>query len=217
MLQLSGPVLRCARAASWRTRAKHAHGDLDAQFIFSWIAFNALYGQARYRDSDDRKRSEMSDIIRFLVLLLRLDERAIPTVLKERDLKDHLDCLMGDKFLHDCCWKAWDKDAVVDRGRREASLPDCNRKNDHQLIQLFRRLYVLRKQIFHGCSKEGSSKNRPSLRAAVPVLRRFVDVFAEIVGQKQGTDGVIRLLGSPPYPPTQDSARWNTPRLAKGR
>ena len=59
-----------------------------------------------------------------------------------------------------------------------------------QLIQLFRRLYVLRKQIFHGCSKDGSSKNRPSLRAAAPVLARFVDTRAPFVGEVMNLAGL---------------------------
>jgi hypothetical protein len=213
----SGPALRHARAESWRSRARRTSGDLDAQFIFSWIAFNALYGQARYRETDDRPRSEMRDIEHFLKLMLQLDARSVSAVLREQTLRPHFDCLLGDKFLHDCCWKAWDREEIVDRDRREALVPHCNEKHDHQLIQLFRRLYVLRKQIFHGCSKDGSSKNRPSLRAAAPVIARFVDTFAEIVSRKEGTDQVIRLLGAPPYPPTQDNARWNTPRLTKTR
>jgi hypothetical protein len=159
----------------------------------------------------------MRDIEHFLKLMLQLDARSVSAVLREQTLRPHFDCLLGDKFLHDCCWKAWDREEIVDRDRREASIPHCNEKHDHQLIQLFRRLYVLRKQIFHRCSKDGSSKNRPSLRAAAPVLARFVDTFAEIVSRKEGTDQVIRLLGAPPYPPTQDTARWNSPRLAKTR
>src|SRR5689334_23420485 len=98
MVQLSGPALRQARAESWRSRARRASGGLDAQFIFSWIAFNALYGQARYRESDDRPRSEMGDIVNFLKLMLDLDARSGSAVLRDQTLKPDFDCLLGDKF-----------------------------------------------------------------------------------------------------------------------
>src|SRR5207249_1104162 len=131
---------------SWSKRAQD--GDLDAQFIFSWIAFNALYGQARYRHLD-RSWSEIADITRFLRLMTELDRR-IAGILREEDLAEHVSCLVQDKFLHDCCWKQWDEHGVFDRDGRNGFVPDCNEKNDDELVQVFKRLYVLRKQIFHG-------------------------------------------------------------------
>ncbi len=84
------------------------------------------------------------------------------------------------------------------------------------LIRLFGRLYVLRKQIFHGCSKDRGAKNRPSLRAAVPVLERLVSVFIDLVDGRAGDEA---LLENPPYPPSQGGGQWNAPRVltfAKG-
>src|SRR5262245_35475326 len=99
MAVLTAVELRHKRAVSWSKRADG--GDLDAQFIFSWIAFNALYGQARYRDPD-RQWSEIGDISKFLTLMTKLD-RGIFGVLRERALAEHVSNLIKDKFLHDCC------------------------------------------------------------------------------------------------------------------
>jgi len=58
--------LRSYRAASWIRRAKETDAaDLDAQFIFYWIALDALYGQAEYlnRQSDLRRFLEAVELM----------------------------------------------------------------------------------------------------------------------------------------------------------
>jgi hypothetical protein len=42
----------CGVGESWLRKSRKAgkNNDLDAQFVFLWIAFNALYGRPRYRD-----------------------------------------------------------------------------------------------------------------------------------------------------------------------
>lgn len=202
MTQLSAAALRAMRASSWQERArKCGEGDLDARFVFWWIGFNALYGQARYRD--DRGGSELADIRSFLDLMAKLGPRTVPALLKQRNIKADAETLLRDKYLHDCCWREWDKRKIYDRSGRETVVPSCNEKGDDELFLVFKRLYVLRKQIFHGCSKERSSKNRPSLRAAVPVLELCVNEFLTLVATQGGKEVGKRLLDAPPYPPTQ--------------
>jgi hypothetical protein len=48
-MTVDGLALRCYRARSWMRRASDPGSamDLDGRFIFLWIAFNALYGQAK--------------------------------------------------------------------------------------------------------------------------------------------------------------------------
>jgi hypothetical protein len=68
--------LRCHRARFWIDRAEtlFTTGDhrtkvkslLDEQFIFLWIALNALYGQAKYRQDEVANTSELTDFFRFL-------------------------------------------------------------------------------------------------------------------------------------------------------
>jgi hypothetical protein len=190
------------RASSWRKRARQCdEGDLDARFVLWWIGFNALYGQARYRG--DRGGSELADIERFLDVMVRLGPRTVPALLKQRNIKGDVETLLRDKYLHDCCWREWDRKKIYDRNGRETVVPSCNEKGDDELFLVFKRLYVLRKQIFHGCSKERSSKNRPSLRAALPVLEHCVNEFLALVATRGGTEVGKRLIEDPPYPPTQ--------------
>jgi hypothetical protein len=57
--------LRTHRAKSWEKRTKglgqNGEKDLDGEFIFWWIALNALYGQPRERE-DIRKRYQKHNI-----------------------------------------------------------------------------------------------------------------------------------------------------------
>lgn len=105
---------------------------------------------------------------------------AIEKVLQNPVVKQNADRLLRDQFLYDRCWKKWDSEGIVDRTTRESS---CSQfpENEPYLVRLFRRLYVSRKQILHGCSTDGGSKNRPSLMAAVPVLGKLVPVFIDLV------------------------------------
>jgi hypothetical protein len=175
--------------------------DLDARFIFTWIAVNALYGQAKYRHGDVDRTSELKDIKEFLKCVLRLDNDAIQRALRAPRIRDSAETLLGDRFLSDNCWRKWDAEGVVEKKARESS---CAPVTDHtsDLMTLFSRLYVLRKQIFHGCSTDRGSKNRPSLVAAVPVLETLVRTFIGIV-EFRGSGEIV--LEKPPYPPSQVS------------
>ena len=63
---------RLYRAKSWiqRAAALRRIGDLDGQFMFYWIAFNALYGQAKYLAED--WQSEEASVRSFLGPMGRL-------------------------------------------------------------------------------------------------------------------------------------------------
>ena len=69
---VDGPALTCYRARSWIQRATDPRSpmDLDGRFIFLWIAFNALYGQAKYRLRGPGRGPEERDIETFLGLVV---------------------------------------------------------------------------------------------------------------------------------------------------
>lgn len=63
---------RLYRAESWIERATSGcrPEDFDARFIYLWIAFNALYGQAKYKEED--RQGEEASIHEFLGKMGRL-------------------------------------------------------------------------------------------------------------------------------------------------
>jgi len=64
--------IRIHRARSWLRKASAAdkNADMDAQFMFLWISFNALYGTPRYQGS--HTLGETADFKAFLAAIGRL-------------------------------------------------------------------------------------------------------------------------------------------------
>ena len=118
--------------------------------------------------------------------------------------------LIRDPSLDDLSWKRWDSEGIFAKTDRErTAVQGANGR--HSLHRVFARLYVLRKQIFHGCSTEGGRKNRESLLKAVAVLEKLVPIFSDLVREH---GDAAQSLDRPPYPPSEADRRWNQPRIS---
>ena len=168
-------AIRCFRSESWMRKARDiSPSDIDARFIFLWIAFNALYGQPKYLKREPGCEiyglDEEMDIKKFVEVISHLDRKSqIRTELEP--LKQDIDELTKDLFLNKQCWIGWYKrelQSVDERVKR----PFFAGKRGAGLTGLFQSLYVLRNQLFHGCSTTGveGTKNREALKRAVGVL-----------------------------------------------
>lgn len=181
--QNQGYCDRLQRAESWieRARAIEDWEDHHGQFIFYWIALNALYG----RDKTSR-RSEEDDQTWFLNRVFDLDkeEKAIHRAFDE--LKPKADRLLKDQFLVDLYWT----EGLTARVKRVME-SDFNKaqeawaRGDEEtyLRILLWRLSTLRNQIFHGCSTDRRSLNRTSLMPALHILEILVPSFLETMRQ----------------------------------
>lgn len=172
---------RLYRAQSWIHRAAGLRrtGDTDGQFIFYWIAFNALYGQAKYLAED--WQGEEASIHAFLGSVGRLGRghRGLREMLARVESK--LVELLRNQFLCKEYWTDGFTDAVDDSLHAAETTVNGAMKGAESLVALlirvFDRLYVLRIQLVHGCAKDGSSANRASLEPAVAVMARLVPLF----------------------------------------
>ena len=106
--------------------------------------------------------------------------------------------LLDDIYLDEGAWRKWAEQSVVSVRERELGWArvSSNRLGAHRI---FRRLYVLRNQIFHGSSTDRSTANRRSLEHGVPVLGAFVEAFCDIVEQHASDEPELQ---DPPYPPS---------------
>lgn len=210
-MQRTSIELRLARARSWYRRVEKLE-DLcqssdvadDEVFIFYWIAFNALYGQPKYHHKGEKTKPsvEEQDIQRFLGHMIRLGGKLIGDKLRQR--QDEMKSLIEDPFLCDWCWKNWDARKVVGKEQRIES--GCGHKGEGDtLTRLFRRLYVLRKQLMRGCSTRRGSRNREMLNRSVALLRSLLPVFCEITEAHLRDRGLVQDLRHLPYPPSV----WN--------
>jgi len=192
---------RCYRAESWIRKANALpQSDTDGRFVFYWIAFNALYGQPKYLPGSDS--DEESDIKKFFAAIIPLDRRNL--IRSELDgLKFDVDELTNDIFLNKRCWVEWHQ-RELETARERIKYPFFAGKRDFGLTGMFKSLYVLRNQLFHGCSADRGSKNRDALKRAVKVLGILVPIFKEIVNEQENDGRLNALLGELPYPPSTD-------------
>ncbi len=185
---------RLHRAQSWIDRAKSLKeqewDDDHGPFIFYWIAFNALYGRHH-----ETRKGEMEDIDWFLSQICKLDKEdgSLSLIVDDIHIKRKMDSLLKNPFLSEIYWR--------EKGRLHNF--KLNQDNDHKrreldeyLTILFRRLLVLRNQIFHGCSTDRSRSNKGSLRPALAILEELVPQFLRIF--KNHGQGV--KWGKVPYP-----------------
>ena len=206
---------RVHRSQSWLRKARNAKNvgtdkppDLDAQFVFLWIAFNALYGQPRY-EVDGR---EIIDFTRFLERIEELSREALAAELRHPDVEKHVEHLLQSPFLNIDCWRKWDRAGVRDRQRRIETARHTYDKQ-HPTVLVFQQLYTLRNQMLHGAATDGGRRNRESLKNAIPVLEVSVKTLIGLVKKHHAKLPALEAL---PYPPSiGESTPFNNPRFRK--
>ena len=180
-----GYLDRLQRAESWVQRAQAIEDweDYHGQFIFYWIAFNALFG----RDKIYRK-SDKDDLNWFIGRICDLDREEGTIRSQITPLKSKADRLIKDKFLLELYWAEGTTSRVkriLQEDQDQAHVAWERKKTDRYLEILFSRLQVLRNQIFHGCSTDRRSLNKTSLIPAVELLHALVPAFFAVM-QCQG-------------------------------
>ena len=206
--------IRLRRGRSWLHKARRAGvaGDLDSQFVFLWIAFNALYGQPRYREGV--VSDEIADFKALLEAVEQASRNQVATTLRRPELEAHVEKILRSPFLNIECWRHWDKLGIRDRSKRIATACNTYHK-EHGLNRLFLRLYTLRNQVLHGAATDGGQRNRESLRHAIAVLDPSVDALIELVKRHHVK---IPGLESLPFPPSVgEGGVFNPPWVGTAR
>lgn len=198
---------RLQRAESWIDRARSLieqdWDDCHGPFVFYWIAFNALYG----RHDEIRGKKDIDDIKWFLSRICELDQEDGSLSRMLPDSKRKTDSLLRDQFLSEMYWRespSGNFKRKQDEDLKEAQDSYAKGKFEGYLTILFKRLLVLRNQIFHGCSTDKKSLNRNSLRPALEILEKLVPQFLKIFkahGQRHDWPKVpYPRKGSPQHP-----------------
>lgn len=207
-IRFSGSQLRAYRAESWIRRAeqidcagtqteRERRGALDERFIASWIALNALYGQAKYRGTEGSERTHLRTFVRFIQRTLLFDK--VRRALQGPDARLAVTKLLGDAFLDNDNWAHWDAKGVVATDKRLSSRVTA-KDRESDLVELFFRLDVLRTQLFHGCAARGSSSRGKTMEYAVTLLGKVLPLFVAAMRQHGGNR---TFLANPPYPPSE--------------
>ena len=96
-----GLALRVHRAISWIERAERETEDMDAAFVFYWIAFNAAYAQDILETHDATERRNFGQ---YFSSLVDLDtEKRIFSAVWDR-FPDSIRVLLDNKFVFQQFW-----------------------------------------------------------------------------------------------------------------
>jgi hypothetical protein len=199
--------LRVHRALSWLGRAEQlaGQGDVDAQFVLLWIAFNAAYAT----DVDEKYReSEQQTFRGFLEKLHGLDagkKRFDGLVWQE--FPRSIRVLLDNHYVFPDFWKFQNGSMTEDAWK--SSFAAANRAAHQALGRLdtvtvlsvvLARIYTLRNQVLHGGATWGSSVNREQLRDCTHFMAKLVPLVIEVMMDHPDT-----LWGDAVYPVVGDT------------
>lgn len=199
--------LRVRRALSWLDRAEKETDDLDAAFIFYWIAFNAAYANSRI---DERPgaygRTERDVFLSYFGKIIDFDvNHAIYDAIWQR-FSDSIRLFLNNKYVFQPFWnhlngfrgyEDWER--WFEKRKEEVMKSLAEKETKIVLSKLFDRLYVLRNQLLHGGATWRSSVNRTQVRDGARIMAFLVPHFIDLMMSNPNAD-----WGEPPYPVVKD-------------
>lgn len=182
---------RLGRSRSWLARSYQAlaGNELELGFICLWIAFNVLYGVA---DEEDFYKGMQ----RFLPRILEPH-----SVFKEHLIKElrpeNLRALLNNPFLVKRNWSDGIYRSIPQKVSEWERYNGYFQHANYQgaLDMVMSRIYVLRNQLFHGCSTHSRGTNKGSLVPAIEALIGICPYFWNIVASSSD----VRVWGKLPY------------------
>ncbi|MFW8591073.1 hypothetical protein ACOI22_09755 [Glaciecola sp. 2405UD65-10] len=191
--------LRVHRALSWLEKSEQAENDLDSQFIYLWIAFNAAYAN---EININRRITEQETFRNFIERLCELDTDKNLSNFLWLQFANSIRVLLKNKYIFQPFWDYQNHKIGDDEWRAEfkaanafASKALGHKQTSVVLSIIFSRLYTLRNQILHGGATWNSGVNRDQVRDATTIMKNVMPMIIKIM-----MDNYRELWGEPCYP-----------------
>ncbi len=175
--------VRLHRAISWLTRANAVKSDLDAQFIFLWIAFNAAY--AKEIGFEESERGKLASFNQSLVAID--NEKRLHGILFEK-FTGPIRTLLDNKYIFEPFWKALREHDSSNRweelfgNSKKAALGAIMAGDTAKVLGIvFDRLYVLRNQLVHGGATWDSRVNRAQLKDGTAIMMAITPIIISLM------------------------------------
>lgn len=176
-------ALRIHRALSWLQRAEQCE-DMEGQFIFLWVAFNAAYSNDLTGMGESRLFSQ------FLERITDLDQDKKLHSIVWQQYTGAIRVLLSNQYVYQPFWNSlnnpnntenWQEQFTKDKNTANIALA----KNNTSLVLsiIFSRLYTLRNQLVHGGATWNSKTNTEQKRDATKILAEIVPAIIEIMMQ----------------------------------
>ena len=196
---------RIRRAFSWLERSEKSRSN-EGKFIFLWIAFNAAYG-GEPTIMDDPPLPENRLIRNFLREIQKRDEHdKIGAILLEKH-SGPIRILLDNPILFKLFWR-WAWHSSSDYNWRRGF--DSNREKIRIALEegnvlvvfgeVFRRLYELRNQVFHGGTTFADGWGQTQLRDGTRIMADIVPVILDIMQADIDANPASEIWGKVAYP-----------------
>jgi len=190
--------LRIHRALSW-LKLSEGSDELDAKFIFLWIAFNAAYAV----EIDDQYRTDEQEAFKeFVGKLCSLDSARKLESLIWNEFPGAIRNLLKNKYVFAKFWDfqngkisgiEWEEAFAYANAAAHRAVGD--RQTQTVIGIVLSRIYTLRNQMVHGGSTCGGKVNRQQLKDCTNFLNCLVPIIVEIM-----LDSPDTLWGDARYP-----------------
>ena len=193
---------------------KAGSGDLDAAFIFYWIAFNAAYESGSLGGVLNRTQAAQHFRNYFRKIIGSDSGKAICSAVRS-DLGSQIRKLLDNRYVFEPYWKqqhgltenkGWKREFDSSKRRAALAIEHMCRTNvaaaekaEDVLCELFDRLYTLRNQLLHGSATWNSSVNRSQVETGATIMSFLVPHFIDVMIEHP--DG----WGAPRYPVVRES------------
>jgi len=181
---------RLHRAISWLARSEQEADDVDARFMFQWVALNAAY--AREFSAEDNERTRFRQ---FVATLVELDGERLLHAALFRQFSGPIRTLIGNRFVFEPFWVALRDHDSSDRWKTSFSesqgvaMDAIVRGDTAKVLSIvFDRLYVLRNQLVHGGATWNSQVNRDQLRDGAAILGTLLPLCLSVMLDHPGQD-----------------------------
>lgn len=198
---------RMRRVTSWLKRATQEESDMDAEFIFYWIAFNSAYGGDGYPEKEAFRRF-------FRKILTLGASRGILDKIR-RQCPEAIASFRDNEYVFPKFWtenthqgthpSEWEHLFLSSNHKIDEGIK--NGKVLHVLDELFDRLYILRNQLLHGGATWKGGVNRKQVENGAAIMRVLVPYFIDIM-----LDNPTEGWGEPYYSPHR-AWQHNTPKI----
>ncbi|MCE9830530.1 HEPN domain-containing protein [Vibrio diabolicus] len=177
-------AIRVHRALSWLNKAEQSD-DLDSQFIFYWIAFNAAYAQHIDRPI---LMSERGKFQQFLSKLVSLDDGNQLAEFVWQEYANTIRVVLNNEFIFESYSDAQNDAITQDEWKqlRAKSIHASHQalsseQTDVVLSIVFSRLYTLRNQLLHSGATWNGKVNRQQVADCTAIMAKVIPLVIEVM------------------------------------
>ena len=203
---------RALRALSWVAAAQQQQQD-DLRLICAWIAFNAMYAvpPTQTADSTSPLYDGNEQIDTFIGKITKADKDGVLLNALQSEQNDNLLKLINNQYLYSKYWKSYGREFNMEKfnADNEKIKDDLSRGDDAAvLVEVMRRIRVLRNQVMHGEAGFGDYYNRTQIGAGADFMLHLTERMLGVMMRSMHSSDAKFRWGSivdPPQGPKPDA------------